>query len=500
MTASSALANDRPNIVLIVADQWRGDCLGSAGHGAVETPHLDELFLQGVRFDRAYTACPTCIPARASLLTGMTQRSHGRVGYQDRVPWPYPNTLPRAMADAGYHTHCTGKMHVHPPRSLMGFHSIDLHDGTVGANKRMPHDWGLYDDYAPWLQEREGVDADVQDTGLGANSWVVNPWPYAESSHPTNWATTRAIDFLRRRDPGKPFFLNLSYVRPHPPFDPPLHYLQRYADKELPPVPRGDWLDDPEDAARAGLRASFGAGRVRPDLEDEARRAYFALITHIDHQIGRFRMALQRYGVADNTVILFLSDHGELLGDHNRYAKAMPFEGSARIPWVMHLPPSWGPPRTASFDQPVELRDVMPTCCDLAGVEPPESVEGRSVLPLLRGETDWREDLHGEHAFGLMSNQWLTDGREKYCWFPKWDGGRELLFDLHDDPQELHDLSRERSERIAHWRRRMAEELEGREEGYVVNGELNADAQPKLLLDESGWFDDPPQTPCYPLD
>ena len=122
---------ERLNILLITADQMRGDCIGALGHPDVETPNLDTMVNQGVAFTRCYSATPTCIPARAALFTGQSQEHHGRVGYQDGVDWNYPITLPGEFTRAGYHTHCAGKMHVWPPRSLMGFCSVDLHDGFL---------------------------------------------------------------------------------------------------------------------------------------------------------------------------------------------------------------------------------------------------------------------------------------------------------------------------------------------------------------------------------
>src|SRR5690242_15261243 len=152
---------DRPNIVLICVDQWRGDCLSVAGHPVVHTPYLDRLASRGVRMTRAYTATPSCIPARASLLTGLSPRSHGRVGYEDGVPWNYPVTMPGEFTRHGYQTQCVGKMHVHPPRSLMGFQHVMLHDGYLHAGRSYSPNLEQSDDYLHWLRERAGTAADL---------------------------------------------------------------------------------------------------------------------------------------------------------------------------------------------------------------------------------------------------------------------------------------------------------------------------------------------------
>ena len=223
---------NRPNIILIMADEFRGDCLGFAGHPDVKTPYLDSLASESVYFPNAYTPCPSCVPARAVLHTGLTPRGCGRVGYQDKVDWNYSSTLAGELARAGYYCQCVGKMHVHPLRNTLGYHNVELHDGYLHAyrteNTPAYENQREADDYFHWLRGELGVDADVTDTGLDCNSWLARPWIYDEKYHPTSWVTDRGIDFLRRRDPRMPFFLTLSYVRPHAPYDAPQHYFDMY--------------------------------------------------------------------------------------------------------------------------------------------------------------------------------------------------------------------------------------------------------------------------------
>src|SRR5689334_15257738 len=168
---------ERPNVVLINVDQWRGDCLSISGHPMVQTPYLDRLALQGARFNRAYSATPSCIPARAALYTGLTQRSHGRVGYRDGVPWNYPVTIAGEFTRNGYQTQAIGKLHVYPERSQMGFQHVILHDGYLHFARKRPRDIGLVDDYLPWLREKTGDPrADYFDNGINCNSQVARPW------------------------------------------------------------------------------------------------------------------------------------------------------------------------------------------------------------------------------------------------------------------------------------------------------------------------------------
>ncbi len=458
---------DRPNVVLIMVDQWRGDCLSIAGHPVVHTPYLDQLALEGARFTRAYSATPTCIPARAALYTGLTQRTHGRVGYRDGVPWDYPVTIASEFTRHGYQTQAIGKLHVYPERSQMGFQNVILHDGFLHFARRRDRDYDLVDDYLPWLRQQLGYDADYFDHGVNCNSVVARPWDKPEHLHPTNFIVTQAIDFLRRRDPRKPFFLFLSFHRPHPPYDPPAWAFEMYVNRSMPDVPVGDWVDVFAPYADPHRPDAF-VGEIDPHVLHRARAGYYGHMTHIDHQINRFMEVLHEFRLLDNTYVCFVSDHGEMMGDHHLFRKGYPYEGSALVPLILKGPRDSGILPNAVHDQVIELRDIMPTLLDCAGLPIPETVEGRSFLPIARGETiEWRDYLHGEHTLFGQSLQWVTDGHDKYVWFS--GTGHEQLFDLDEDPQELHDLARDpaSADRVARWRQVLIRELTGREEGFT---------------------------------
>lgn len=446
-----------------MTDQMRGDCMGTAGHPDVKTPNLDHLAACGVRYTNAYTACPSCIPARCALHTGLKQEHHGRVGYQDRVPWQYPVTMAGALAKAGYYTQCVGKMHVHPLRNLMGFHNVELHDGYLHAyrNGNVPYveNQRIADDYFYWLKTQLGIDRDVTDMGLECNSFTARPWMYEERLHPTNWVTDRSIDFLRRRDRSMPFFLMASYLRPHPPFDAPEYFFSMYRDMELTPPPIGDWADA-DRLRRLGRFTDADTGSCDPELMRQARIGYYACISHLDNQIGRLLDALRDDGCHQDTVILFTSDHGELLGDHHTFRKTRPYQGSIHIPLLMARVPGIKPGSVS--DRLTELRDILPTLTELAGVDTPEGVDGVSLL-----QDPDREYLHGEHSGGDLGNHYIVTKTDKYCWFTQ--SGREQYFRLDKDPKELHDAIEEPDcqERIAHLRSLLIQELTGREEGYT---------------------------------
>ena len=468
----------RPNIILLMADQMRGDCLGIAGHPDVKTPFLDALAAEGVRYENAYSACPTCVPARATLYTGMSQEHTGRVGYEDLVPWDYPHTLAGELSKAGYYTQCVGKMHVHPLRNNLGFHDVRLHDGYLHAYRRPTtpsyEDQRVADDYYWWLKQQLGVDADPVDTGLDCNSWVVRPWIYEEKYHPTNWVASECRDFLRRRDRSKPFFLMASFVRPHPPLDAPEYYLNLYKDESLAEPWRGDW----NDCVRWERDGHSYHAQTAPSDESyiqQLRAGYYAAITHIDHQIGRLVSALVEEQIMDNTIILFVSDHGEMLGDHLMFQKAKPFQGSIRVPLFISGPERYvGKHGTVCTDL-AELRDVMPTLLELAGAPIPETVDGTSLLHPVE-----REYLHGEHTLGEDSMHFILTKEDKYIWYSQ--TGRELYFNLRDDPHETKNVLEENQKRVAELRALLIDALKNREEGYTDGHTLLVGKTPVTVL------------------
>ena len=466
----------KPNILLIVADQWRGDALGIHGHPVVETAYLDDLARRGVSFSSAYSSVPTCIAARAALFTGMKPHNHGRVGYRDRLPWRYDNMLAMPFSQAGYHTQAVGKMHVYPARNRCGFNDVVLHDGflhtQMSDDAPLRESTDFVDDYLVWARRELGSRYDLMDMGLDCNGFMARPWSYPEYTHPTNWVAEMSEDFLRRRDPTAPFFLYSSFHRPHAPYDPPRDFFDQYRDAELPEVPLGDVSY--EDTQRDGRIATTQAGSVDKRARDRALKAYYASLTHIDHQIGRILSRVVDAGEAGNTIVIFTSDLGDLLGDHNYWRKSSPLEGASRIPLIIYDPTGRLQYKPGSVsDEPVELMDIMPTLLDLSGLDIPESVDGLPIGQVLSGRIKGHNYVHGEHSHGGRSYHMIRhrDGR-KYSWFDQ--TGEEWLFNLNDDPQELRNLApkTEAEDDLEELRAILIAELQDREEGYVQDGKL----------------------------
>jgi choline-sulfatase len=463
----AAAAPDRPNILLLMTDQHRADCLGADGNAVIHTPNLDRLAAGGVRFRCAYSSTPTCTPARAALLTGMSPWGHGMLGY-GQVAERYPVELPRLLRDAGYYTMGIGKMHWTPQRALHGFHRTILDES---GREESP---GFRSDYRSWLFS-EAPDANPEPTGISWNGYAAKAFPLPERLHPTAWTAETAIHFLRDYSRPEPWFLKVSFERPHSPYDPPPRWMDRYARAALPPARAGQWAG--KYRTPDSNSPDIWHGDLGPEVVRTARQGYYGSVSFADEQIGRILETLDGRGLLRNTMIFFLADHGDMLGDQHLWRKGYAYQPAARIPMLLHWPA--GLERDAAgqaISKPVEIRDVLPTLLEAAGVPVPQSVEGRSLLGLARNpKRDWREWIDLEHDVVYSpDNHWnaLTDGAWKYIYYA--NTGQEQLFDLAKDPYELTDLSGDAAfaAELGKWRGRLIEHLAPRGEPWVVNGRL----------------------------
>ena len=436
----------RPNILLITADHWAGYLLGTEGHPCIQTPTLDELARSGTRFTRAYSASPICVVARRNLMTGCPQRHNGGREWSGKQGMPPLPTLAQTCREAGYQAYAVGKLHVHPQRDRIGFDDVTLcEEGRV--------QFGLVDDYELYLAE-QGLAGQYFTQGMSNNEYVTRPWHLAEEHHVTNWTTREMVRTIVRRDPSRPALWYLSYVHPHPPLVPLQVYLDVYREMQIDMPPMGEWATDPEALPYALRHARAYGERVSDYQMRAARRAFYALCTHIDHQLRVVIGTLREHGLLDDTIILFTADHGDMLGKHGLWWKSLHYEESARVPMILlgaEADTRVGHDRVD--DRLVGLQDVMPTLLDLAGVEIPASVRGQSMVSATP-----REHLFCEHAEGGRATRMVRDGRHKLIYYPT--GTRTQLFDLEDDPEELVDLCRS-DERSSDENRSARERLEG---------------------------------------
>ena len=462
-----------PNIILILTDHWRGDCLGRLGHPVAETPHLDSISAEGVTFVNGYTPSPSCVPARRCLMTGLTPNGTGFLGYRDNLPWPYEQTLAGELSRGGYQTINVGKTHFHPRRAHLGFEQLITPQ-----------------DYEEWIEGQTRHPRAKYAHGVHPNSWMSRPNHLPETQMEETWLVSQAIDRLDKRDPTRPFFLCLSFNGPHPPWCPPRDFFDMFIDREMPPPVVGDWAAVHAEEARYPLDVNAWRGKISDHLNQRARAGYFAYLAYLDVQIGRLTEYLGGSGQMSDTAVCFTSDHGEMLGDHNLWRKTYAYEASARVPMILRLPHGHGGERNLELDAVVGWEDIMPTFLDLAGLETPRAVEGRSTLPLVVGESaEWREYYHHEHApcyHPQNCYQSLTSSRWKYIWNPV--TGAEQLFDLESDPQETAELSGAdaHAETLAELRSRMARHLEGRAENWSDGSSLTPGPYPVVRGDVSG--------------
>lgn len=464
--ASPRPQNARPNILFIMTDQQRGDCLGADGNTAIRTPNLDRIAAEGARFSCAYSSTPSCTPARAGLLTGMSPWGHGMLGYS-KVADKYPVEMPQLLRDAGYHTLGIGKMHWTPQRNLHGFHKTILDE----AGQEQTVDFRS--DYHSWLNS-VAPNVDPNQTGLSWNDFRSASYVLPEEFHPTRWTGNVACNFLDSYNRLDPFFMKISFHRPHSPYDPPQRFMDSYQDAELPSAKIGKWAERYREQSKGWpdiWHGDMGEEQVR-----RSRQGYYGSISFVDEQIGRILESLERRGWLEETLVLFTSDHGDMTGDHHLWRKSYAYESSARIPMLLRWPDALGGPRGQVIDNPVELRDILPTFLEAAGAPVPELVEGASMLPLTRGQKEgWRPWLDLEHDICYDSiNHWsaLCDGKMKYIYHAI--DGEEQLFDLQQDPGELEDLAGEvqHSATLQEWRSRLVAHLEPRGEQWVKSGRL----------------------------
>lgn len=465
------------NILFIMCDQLRFDYLGCTGHPHLRTPNIDALAARGVRFDRAYVQSPICGPSRMSFYTGRYMRSHGsnwnnfplRVGEM---------TLGDHLEPLGLRTALCGKTHM--AADLEGLKRLGL-DPASGIGARIaecgfevwdrldglhPAGWEEsshyhdhlrslgYDGPNPWEEwanSAEGDDGEILSGWLMENA--DKPARVAEEESETPYSTTRAMEFIE--DAGEQSWcLHLSYIKPHWPYIVPAPWHDLYGPEHVLPALRSEVeREDPHPVLGACFQHRFSQVFTREEVRARVIPAYMGLIAQIDDQIGRLMRWMDETGRSRDTLIVFTSDHGDYLGDHWLGEKEFFHEQSIRIPLIVVDPsPEADATRGQVLAPLIEAIDLAPTFVEWAGGETrPHILEGRSLLPLLRGEeVAWRHAVISEYDYSMRRARTLLgqpigdcrlvmvfDGRWKYIHA---EGFRPMLFDLETDPEEFHDL------------------------------------------------------------
>lgn len=409
---AKAAAGKRPNFLVILTDDQRFDALGCAGHPILKTPNIDRLARRGVRFKNAFATTPICAASRASILTGLHERTHKFTFGTPPIAAEFCGiSYPSLLKRAGYQTALIGKFGVVVPK---------------------------------------GQQAEMFDT-LDAIGWPFEQiLPTGDVRHIDQIATDRAISFLRKRDPGRPFCLSISFNSPHAEdgkldnLYPSPGTVAGLYDKVPIPLPAAEEAKHFAALPRF-LQKSLGEIRWRwqfdtPEKYAKNVRAYFRMITGIDHEIGRLLAELDALGLTNDTVIVFLSDNGYFLGERGLSGKWVHFEESLRIPLIIVDPRLPG----GGAADPMALNlDVPPTLLELAGLAAEPKHQGRSLVPLLRGETPgWRGDFFAEHLFAHKDiPKWEGVRGERFVYAHYFEEKYEFLHDLMDDPRELRNLA-----------------------------------------------------------
>ena len=444
-----------PNILWICTDQQRFDTLGCYGNDWVRTPNIDGLAESGTLFETAFCQNPLCTPSRSSFLTGRyprttRNRQNGQSIPSDEI------LVTKLLADAGHECGLAGKLHLstcHPTVASVRERRIADGYSTFHWSHHPDRDWATAD-YNQWLEDNGRKYARHPFRG---SDWVETSLP--EPYHQTTWCAQKAIDFVEgHRDAADPWLFSVNIYDPHHPFDPPEAYLQRYLDRlddiPLPNYLPGELDDKPKfqridhSGAYGGQRNLYPFDQMCPRDHKLIRAAYWAMCDLIDVQVGRVLDALERSGQRENTLVIFMSDHGEMLGDHGFYLKGPYFyEPAVRMPLIVSWPGVIAANRRSTAL--VEFVDIAPTLLEAAGQPVYAGMQGRSLWPLLTGgvpDAEHRPDIYSEHygttypepgrntAYATM----LRTDRHKLVVMHGLEEGE--LYDLVRDPNETRNL------------------------------------------------------------
>lgn len=440
-----------PNVLLICTDQQRFDAVAAAGNPHIQTPNLDRLAAEGVLFENCYVQNPVCSPSRASLMTGRYVPAHGLHANGVDID-PTTEVFTKRLADEGYDCGLVGKFHLGScqggrlePRLDDGFRVFRwAHDPYVGSSENAYHRW--------LKASHPDLFASASRGGDGEHTWDAMP----TEAHYSRWIGNETIDFLTSsRDNDKPFFFVANFFDPHHGFGAPKEYLDRYDPAALPaPVTReGELAGKPPIFEEASQRSYAGHARGFVEYTDdelqETKAAYYAMVSLVDDEVGRILDALEREGLADNTMVVFTSDHGEMLGDHQLMLKGpFMYDCAVRVPLIVRWPGHIAQGRRQEL---VQWIDLAPTFLAAAGIEAPPTFQGASLLPLLAGDgegwRDWalcqyRDSGHSYdppvHVTMLRHDRWKLVVHHGQPASTRKRTGE--LYDLEADPAELVNL------------------------------------------------------------
>lgn len=442
------MSASRPNILWLCTDQQRFDTIHALGTEGIHTPNLDQLCADGVAFTRAYCQSPVCTPSRASFLTGRYPRTTRCRQNGQQIPAD-ELLLPRIFADHGYRCGLAGKLHLASCSDSKIEARIDDGYHDFWWSHHPQPDWGNANAYTAWLNEKGLTWDELYEQSPSGSAFWKNGIP--SEHHQTTWCAEMAVKFIHE-NARVPWFFSFNCFAPHHPFDPPQKYRERYdpAQMPLPKSRPGELENKPHfqklDAEWAhNAPGEFHSGAMADDDRRETIAAYRAMCEHIDHEVGRVLQALDDTGQRESTLVVFMSDHGEMLGDHGLWFKGPHFyEEAVRVPLIMRWPGRFQAGH--QVDGLVELIDLAPTLLEAADIPAPaDRLQGKSLLPHLTGAADPHH--HRDAVFSEYYNSWthsdayatmLRTETEKVVIYH--GTGEGELYDLENDPDEFDNL------------------------------------------------------------
>ena len=437
----------RPNVLLITADQMRGDAMHCAGDPVIQTPNLDRLAASGVYFPNAYTPSPICVPARASITTGnIPAHATGCTANAGRIHEDQPR-IAHHFNDAGYATYALGKLHYVPysppgtPRLLHGFQHCEINEsGRMIAQFDPTGRTSGIEDYFDYLAEC-GWPGYTRAHGIGNNDVRPCPTPLPAELAPDHWVADRtiaALDGHQSEKPDQPFFMWASFSKPHSPYDPPDPWHRMYDPREVPAPVGDDTMLEGRSPRMVRDRATHAFDSLSPEARRVSKAYYYGLISFQDAQVGRLLDELDRRGLADDTIVLYTADHGDLMGDFGMFFKTVMYEGSVRVPFIVRAPGAT--PSGVVRNQMVGLEDVLPTLAALTGTTLSHEVDGLDLTAAMSDPKVATRDLYFSVS-GKSPEQTAMayDGRFKFIWSEA--NGTVEFYDRDEDPREMRNLA-----------------------------------------------------------
>ena len=439
----------KPNILYIMADQFRSDCLGCMGNPVIQTPNLDRLAKRGMLFRNGFTPNPICVPARASMMTGnyphvCTGEKENRGGIKAGQP-----VLTEVLKSVGYRAYASGKLHFLPyrgpgqPRTVHGFERVDLcESGRILAEFDPKGECSGLNDFHDYLKQNEWGGYE-RGHGIGNNDVRPGASPLPQELHVDAWVadcTIRQIDRHLDEATEAPFFMFMSSPNPHAPYDPPRPYDSMYDPRKIPlPFGKGEGDLESKNPFIEKEARTHAVDLLSPEARQVIRSHYYGLITHLDAQIGRVISHLEEEGILDDTLILFNADHGDLLGDFGGCFKSNHLTGSVNVPFIMAGP---GVKQGAVSAALVGLQDILPTLAAVSGASVGQVVQGKDLTPLLSGKQDRVRDVYYSQTLeSPWQSSMVTDGVWKYIYSEA--NGTEELYNCKDDPGEEQNLTKD---------------------------------------------------------